>query len=67
MIKRRIKGKRERAYIAQSTKETNRPGPGRKPPVNIMHYACRQEDSTSSHHIPHRAKAANKKIRKTSL
>jgi hypothetical protein len=40
MIKRRSKGKRERAYIAQSTKETNRPSPGRKPPANIMHHTC---------------------------
>jgi hypothetical protein len=37
----RSKGKRERAYMAQSTKETNRPGPGRKPPANIMHVGYR--------------------------
>jgi hypothetical protein len=27
--------------MAQSTKETNRPGPGRKPPANIMHVGYR--------------------------
>jgi hypothetical protein len=30
--------KRERAYIAQSTKENNRPSPRRKPPANIIHH-----------------------------
>jgi hypothetical protein len=39
----RSKGERERerAYMAQSIKVTNRPSPRRKPPVNIMHHACR--------------------------